>query len=493
MAKDEVNIKVSADVAEAIRLWKAMSEGPEAMSRELEAVGKKGRAAASGMEAEFSKIVGTWTSITGAMNLARGALDQVIKAQQAYNQLVENASVPVDTLKRKWANQTGASNQQMADDTKSILGIAVQRAVTPETAFATATQLASSGFSPEEASGASLDTILKLANATNFAGDGADVAGMAGAMINFLQATKQPATKEAIEEAAKAVHGLFQGTDLNAGQLSRYAPIGGAIYSQTGMGTEQLGILSQFLDASPDVGVAGTAMKAAFSGLATAGGKTNKRAALAKLGLKPEDVDFVGEDILQIQERIVRGFESVPKNEANIAAATLFGQEGLLAKTAFFDRAAMATTRERMAAISSGAQFERAHLMTEGGNEAAARREQAKSALSFAQQGYNSPTTMNTALINEMNDRGYGAFNQAITSAWYNTMTMLPGMDAESALRATFAGGEKPGGITEAILNRTQTNLPADIPQFNLNITLQDPYGNALHYQSDVELNSKVK
>ena len=36
MAREDVNIKVSANVAEAIRLWKAMQEGPQQMARELD-------------------------------------------------------------------------------------------------------------------------------------------------------------------------------------------------------------------------------------------------------------------------------------------------------------------------------------------------------------------------------------------------------------------------------------------------------------------------
>mgnify|MGYP001012010193 CR=1 FL=1 len=46
MAREDVNIKVSANVAEAIQLWKAMEAGPEGMAKSLDAMGQKGKKSA---------------------------------------------------------------------------------------------------------------------------------------------------------------------------------------------------------------------------------------------------------------------------------------------------------------------------------------------------------------------------------------------------------------------------------------------------------------
>ena len=57
MAKDDVNIKVTADVAEAIRLWNEMSKGPQKMANEMAAMGVKGRKATKGVTADLKKMV----------------------------------------------------------------------------------------------------------------------------------------------------------------------------------------------------------------------------------------------------------------------------------------------------------------------------------------------------------------------------------------------------------------------------------------------------
>lgn len=86
MAKEDVNIKVSANVAEAIQLWKAMEAGPDGMAKALTTMGDKGSKATKGMEAEFTAFIGKWGSaaaVIGGVTAALKAMHEESKKRAA--------------------------------------------------------------------------------------------------------------------------------------------------------------------------------------------------------------------------------------------------------------------------------------------------------------------------------------------------------------------------------------------------------------------------
>lgn len=487
MAREDVNIKVSADVAEAIRMWRAMEQGPQGMANELDALGKKGKNAATGMEAEFGKLVGKWASIGGAIQGARMILDGMIKAQEQYNRMVKEASVPLDTLTRNFVNQAGYTNQQGAVAQRRILGIAEQRAVTPQTAFEAATQLASSGFAPDVASGEGLNELLKMANSINAAGGNVNVAEIGGAVVNFLQATRMPGTAESIAKVGPQVQGLFQQTDLKAEHLASFAPKAATIAQMTGLKQEQLPVLSQFLELT-NIDQAGTAFKTAMVSLATAGADNTKTQALKNIGLKPEDVDFVGEDFFAVQSRMAKAFESASPDVANIAAKQILGQEGLLARAAIFTSDTTATTQQRLKMFASGEQYERAAAITEGGIEARGRAADSRNVAAFGDPNFLDFDTVRKDMMTAMQAGGSSRFSQAIAGGVFDMYSMLPGATADTALRAALG----PANATAAnqIIDQNRATMPGDI---KVRVELTDQDGVAIPHKSDVDKLNRAK
>jgi hypothetical protein len=105
MAKEDVNIKVSANVAEAIQLWKAMEKGPEGMANALSDMGQKGKKAGKDIGDSAFDLVGKWTSVAAAVGLvtkalhdmeqnAQAAADRVFGALDSAGKLAQVASTP---------------------------------------------------------------------------------------------------------------------------------------------------------------------------------------------------------------------------------------------------------------------------------------------------------------------------------------------------------------------------------------------------------------
>lgn len=87
----------------------------------------------------------------------------------------------------------------------------------------------------------------------------------------------------------------------------RYLAKQGSALKQAGLSEEEqlasFGVLRKSFEA-PDSGVA---LRNVSMHMATAGGATDKKAALKEIGLKPEDVDMVGESFLDALAKLSEG------------------------------------------------------------------------------------------------------------------------------------------------------------------------------------------
>ena len=486
MPKEDVNIKVSANVAEAVRMWQAMEEGPKGMANELEQLGRKGRRSSSGMSSEFSKLVGHWTEIGFGIAAAKKLIESFIAAQKESLKLTGESTVPVDELSRRFQVQGGLSNAQAVQARLDILNTAKQRAFTPEGAFGAGTQLVSSGFTSQEVtSGGALDEFLKLLNATNASGRNVDSAELAKATVQFLKATKQGLSASSIRDNATEIQGLFKSTNLQAAGLGTFASKAGSIADATGLGKEILPLFSQFLDVTSDE-VGGTAFRSSTISLATAGAEPAKVQALKLLGLSPQDVDFQGESFFQVQKTLAEAFGSVPGEVANIAAKRLFGKEGLIAKSVLFSGKGVADTRERLALGASEESFERDRAITEGSLQARQRAAESGQALAFFDENFVDPDTARKILLTKLREGGLGAFSQGVAGSIFDASTFLGG-DAETAVTAATTNivGTQPGlELTREVIKEARAQTIEDL---KVTVTLQDQNGVAIPSKSDVE------
>lgn len=330
MGREDVNIKVSANVAEAIQLWKAMEAGPEGMAKALDAMGQKGAKSAKGIGDEILGFVGKWASVGVAVSAVTSEINRQYEALKRLREEKNAATNTVDEVWNRFQVQAGLPNGPRADQVRNqLLSIIATRKAGPVQGLQAAEQLGSAGASVQDILGGGLDEFLQLITASNAAGQDVNVPQLAQAMVKFLAANGKQPNREGMRGTSLAIQQLFGGTNLQLSNLARFAPEAGKIASFSHLAPEdQLAVYSQFLG-TMDESTAAVAFRGGVSRLATAGAVPERVSALKSLGLKPGDVDFQGEDFFTVLDRLRKGFGGVKPEQANIAAQRIFGDESL--------------------------------------------------------------------------------------------------------------------------------------------------------------------
>lgn len=493
MAREDVNIKVSADVAEAVKMWRAMEQGPQAMANELDQLGKKGKTAASGMTGEFTKLVGQWASVGAAIATAKQLLDAYIATQREAVQKSQTATRSSDQMVRELFLLTPGdkTEKQIRSD---LLSLAKERRVQPQQAKEVAGALLGAGYSYEQTMGAggAADAMLRTMSATNATGKGIDAKALTDALTGHLSATGQKLTAENLAKAGMASQSMFASTKLELTDLLALGPRAKNISAITGWQNELIPILSQFKDVTTaDVGA--TALHTAVVRLKGAKDNARSRGALKDLGLKPEDVDFAGESPFQVQDRLVDAFEKAGP-DAQRMMARLFGNEGLVAGNVLFTRAGRDEMHRRLGMSSNAEAFNAAAAVNEGSLQAKSNMAAAEEMQTRVVDGLIDTETARTAISNVMRKRG-GFTDYEIGTAQQRFDNALewgdgPELAIDRALRGVLAhedGSRLAGDIKKDIIKRSQAD------PINVNVTLQDQDGIAIPHKSEVSNLNQAK
>jgi hypothetical protein len=483
VAREDVNIKVSANVAEAIRLWKAMEEGPKAMGNELDAMARKGQKSAKGLNDELGNMVGQWTSIAAGIAAAAKVLEAYVKMQRELRELEKGSTRTADSQSRELANLAPASVplKQIRQD---MTNLAVRRGVTTERAKETAGALLGAGFAYGDTmkEGGAGDVALRTLAATNASGKNIDAKALVDAMTGHLSATGQEKTAANLAAAGQTSQALFAGTKLEIDDLQNLAKVGKNIKDITGLGNEQMALLSQFKDVtSADIGA--TSMQASIMRLNNPGSRERK--ALSELGLNPQDVDFNGEAFYDVQSRLGAAFDQAGPNASRLRGQ-LFGQEGVLGGSVLFSKKGAASTQERLKMAANTSSFNRAAGITEGSLESKMNAADAETVKQFAADGFVDPEIARKQLMNKIKELGGGAFYQTLGTTAFDTAIGL-GADADTATRTgmRWVGGNHQ--MAKDVVDKARAE------SVKVEISLTDQNGVAIPHKSEVNNVGKNK
>jgi hypothetical protein len=480
MAREDVNIKVSANVAEAIRLWKAMEEGPKAMANQLDAMGGKGQKSVKGLNDELGAMVGQWASIGAAIEAARKILEAYMKTQRELRELESNATHTADKASRELAN-LAPSSKALGQIRNDMLDLAIRRRVTPERAKEAAAALLGAGYNYDDVmkKGGAGDAALRTLAATNAAGGNVDAKSMVDAMTGFLDATSQEKNSANLVAAGQAAQAMFATNKLEIADLQALAPRAANIFATTGLKNEQIAIMSQFKDVTTaDIGA--TAFHGAVNRLGGAGNNRARSRALAELGLTPADVDFQGESFFDVQSRLAGAFERAGPNADRLKQA-LFGDEAKLAGNVLFSSQGAALTRRRLAESKDASGFDRAANITEGSLEAKGNAITSEGVKSFFTEDFVDPTIARQALMSRIQKAGGGAGYQLLGTTAFDIASGL-GFDANTATRTAvdWVGGNDQ--MAKEIINKAQ----ADTVKVHVDFTVRDQNAVAIPHSSPV-------
>lgn len=278
---------------------------------------------------EASRANAGWLDTMGPLIPTLGTLSAAVtrawQDQARLREEVEATSLAMDDLTRKYQIQAGLTALQAGEARQAILKTALGNATDQETAFAAATQLVSSGFQRPEQTGV-LDAFLKITASSNLAAENPQE--LAQGMGQFLQAFGMEKNAANLLDLGVRGRGLFTETDVQVADMSQFAKAA-PVLSSAGLSMEEslsgLAILRETMQASE----AATQMRNVVSTLATAGSDKGKADVLKSMGLKPGQLDFVGENesLPEVLSVLQRGLQSLPEEQRTPAIAKLFGRE----------------------------------------------------------------------------------------------------------------------------------------------------------------------
>jgi hypothetical protein len=166
MAREDVNIKVSADVAQAIQMWKAMEEGPEAMAKSLEGMGRRGRTATKDVLDNLAGMAAQWISIAALINAAQQAAQSYFTTVRQIEESQAKAFTTADSAVRQYFGRARIRDPAQQEASIGRIGEAALRARAGFGEAATGARLLTEfGVGRAEAEGATLDELLTLQDA----------------------------------------------------------------------------------------------------------------------------------------------------------------------------------------------------------------------------------------------------------------------------------------------------------------------------------------
>jgi len=359
MALDVV-VRMSAQEAGAYRAWKEQQEGVEGVATKLR--GLKGRTddAKTSAAEYFAANAGKWVAMATGVGSVVAGLQKVLALNRELRGEQSQATFSTDALMRRFALQAQLGEEQIPEARGKLFAIANRTSLPFETVSEAGKQLISSGFTYEDAvHGGALEEFAKGVKASAAEGKDFDARQVSESVVQFLHAQSSPKDRELtaanLKRAMREVQSLFLTTNVQFSELTNLAQAAPSM-SLAGIDpTTQLALFSKARDVI-DPQMAGTMLRNVISRMVTIGGaeltpeaqkelgfdedekvesldvqKTRKKG-LQILGVKPEQVDLVGESVDEAFGVMAGGFKRLldagKTADAAAAAKAIFGERG---------------------------------------------------------------------------------------------------------------------------------------------------------------------
>lgn len=433
MANDSVTTTFFANerdaVAALVRLEKKFAELEGRM-------GQMGRASA-GLGDMAGRQLGSWVRNLFAISTSYiGLQTAVAKVIDLNKELIAQADVAglkYDKIFRRMQVQTGHGGRAALGDRRAVEAAAVRAGVGTEYAETLAEELTGEGFAPAEATGGALRTMLETIRATGM-GE-VDPRQLAKAAAMFLSAQNKPKTDANLRPVMIAIQRLFKETSL---KLEDLVDLSGRTELAAGSLTtpETLAMFDIIRQKNP-ADVASTAFKIIIERLQTIASRPGDVRALARLGLKPKEVDLVGEDIATVLDRLGEGLDRVSPEVQNMVMGALFEERARSPATGLIrDRKKMPELLAKMRDIAG---FQKDVAVATGGKAAGRERFEAMMEQRNAARDTGFVDLLNAAeLLAQEKGRSpmFARFDRWIAEFWKS----IPGVSDETALFEGFGG-----------------------------------------------------
>lgn len=332
MAQNSVTTTFFANEREAQAAIARLEKKYGDLENKLKQVSKRSREGSRDATSGLNEWAGSLATIAAGYVAIPALIGEVIDANKEMLRQADDAALKYDRLFRRFRMISGMTAVQSEEAKARIKAIAVATATPIDVAETVAEELVGEGFKPEEASGKALKTLLETRRAGGMEAGDAGLLARAAAM--FLAAQGKEKTDENLRPVMVGVQRLFKEMSLKLEDLIDLA--GKSMAAAGSLTTPQTIAVMALLRQKNTGDVASTAFKIIIDRLQTIAARPADAAMLSKLGLKPGDVDLVGEDISTVLDRFAAGKDRVTPEMWNIIASGIFEErarspfEGLL-------------------------------------------------------------------------------------------------------------------------------------------------------------------
>ena len=269
-------------------------------------------------------VMGTAAAAATALFVA---LNKVSQAQKDVASGGADTAVTIDTLARRLQVQAELTDPQRKQQTKNAIEVSSEAGATAEVGLRAARQLASSGFKGDTTTNGMLETILEGMNATNF--DGSPEAFVQG-LSQTLEGFKVDKTNENLRSLIVQTQGVFKENDFQITELGDFAK-NASLFKGAGLDMKQsfagFAELRKTLPASES----SRGLKALIIKMQKGDVTKESAANLERLWVTPGQVDFVGENLIDVLSTLRVSLEKMAPEDRNQALIKAFGDENISA------------------------------------------------------------------------------------------------------------------------------------------------------------------
>lgn len=463
----------SAGEANVVRAWAAQAAAAKAHNATLgEAYNAAMRAdtslkqltsaGAKGMKSLGGEIKGLALGIIGgggvigALTMWKSANDDILK--QAHD-----TTLVYDALFRKFNIQSGLRGLAGAEAKEKLLDVASARAVPEEVAAQAATQLVSSGYDVKEVvQGGAANEFLQGMNAMNQRGAGVDATSLAGAATSFMTAMGVEKDAAGMRRTMSSLFAAFQGTNIQLPDLQQYAAKAGGMKGKLSF-QELIAAGSIHRDLGINSAESASGLEGLVGQAGTAGASKEKIEALKQIGLKPQDIDLIGEDFDTMLGRLQGGLNTIPEEQREGVMKKVFEQAGVKFLKPLLE--GRGTMRDRIGAMKNAeGSYAGAVAEAEQGPNAVAVRQDVEDRRR-AEKRDASSLTLKRELDAIAQEEGNNAVTRGIMSGGFSAMKAL-GFSDETAANWNYSDSE---GSRLSQAKRRLAAKGADLPTFGDN------------------------
>lgn len=327
MANGQVNIKWTSEHQQLLDAYRQLQRSNDKLQQQMAALQNKSAQAFDA--SKLLKYAASVISISTAWALATRGLTMYMEAQRKLRQESSDKTVAFDEEFRKFRVVSGMTDNARAAKAQNVAyDVAERYSTDPGKVAEAAKELSSAGFSDQEIiEGGVLDSFIKAMRAGGMSGQEFNPSEAVEAITAIMNANNLPKTAESMDRINEAIVNLGE-TKIRVSELKDLAAEASTLAGAHITPEEQLATFAALREtfAAPE---AATLYRNVVGRLQTAAGSPAKVKALSMLGIKPEEVDFVGETQEEVLARLQQGVESVSEETANVALSKLFEERGV--------------------------------------------------------------------------------------------------------------------------------------------------------------------